>query len=623
MNLTANSKKKPPKYFYLILIMIPVIFFLLLELGLRIFGYGFNNEQWELATEGKLMLNQEIAKRYFYDIQRIPFSNQDVFDEEKKPNAFRVFVLGGSSAAGYPFSPLGSFSRYIRDRLTLMYPSARIEVVNLSMTAINSYAIRDLFPVVLEQKPDLVLIYAGHNEYYGALGIASMESLGTSREFVNLLLYLNRFKTVELLRNTIQWIFSLFSTTDEIPSGTMMSRMAQDQYIELGSETFEAGITQFEGNIRDVLDMAKEENIPVILSTLASNLKDQHPFVSIDSDRFPQADDIYSQANKELEKNNYQIADSLFRFSKDLDGLRFRAPEKLNQVIKSLSQEYSLAFVDLDSALSSMSPNGIIGNNLMTDHLHPTLHGQMILGKLFFKKMKERGHIPGTEPANVSDYEQDSITIANFHFTDLDSIISDFRIKLLKNDWPFVNKENKKPNSVVLNLKKIEDTLAAEVLDDKITWEEAHRKLGVYYIERKDINSFLKEMDALISQYPVIVEYYDYVANVLIQIKDYKRAYNYIRTGYEIKPNAFKTKWLGTIELYNDNLEKSEEYLNESLGYNANDAQVWYNLAGIYVKRNDYKKALELVNKSLTLRSNYPEAINLQNQLQNRVLQAK
>ena len=620
MNPTVNSKKKPPKYFYLILLMIPILFFLLLELGLRIFGYGFNNEQWELATEGKLMLNQEIAKRYFYDIQRIPFSNQDVFDEEKKPNAFRVFVLGGSSAAGYPFSPLGSFSRYIRDRLILMYPSARIEVVNLSMTAVNSYAIRDLFAGVLEQKPDLVLIYAGHNEYYGALGIGSMESLGTSREFVNLLLYLNKYKTVEFLRNTIQWIFNLFSGTDEIPSGTMMSRMAQDQYIELGSETFETGITQFEGNIRDVLNMAKEENIPVMLSTLASNLKDQNPFISIESDRFPQADDIYSQANKELKENNYQFADSLFRFAKDLDGLRFRAPEKLNRVIKSLSQEYSLAFVDLDSALSRMSPNGIIGNNLMTDHLHPTLQGQMILGKLFFMKMKERGYIPSTEPTNVSDYEQDSITNANFHFTNLDSTISDFRIKLLKNDWPFVNKEIKKPNSTVLNLKNTEDTLAAEVLDDKITWEEAHRKLGVSHLEKKNINSFLEEMDALISQYPVVVEYYDYVANVLIQIKDYKRAYNYIKAGYAIKPNAFKTKWLGTIELYNDNLEKSEEYLNESPSYNANDAQVWYNLAGIYVKRNDYKKALELVNKALTLRSNYPEAINLQNQLRKRVL---
>jgi hypothetical protein len=122
------------------------------------------------------------------------FSNQDVFDAVKKPNAYRIFVLGESSAAGYPFSPLGSFSRYIRDRLKLLYPSSEIEVVNLSMTAINSYTLRDLFPGVLEQNPDLILIYTGHNEYYGALGVGSIESLGTSRTMINLLLYLKSIK---------------------------------------------------------------------------------------------------------------------------------------------------------------------------------------------------------------------------------------------------------------------------------------------------------------------------------------------------------------------------------------------------------------------------------------------
>ena len=614
--INTLQKKKTPFYFYLILIGLPILFFVLLELGLRIFGYGFNNEQWDVATEGKLMLNQEIGKRYFYDIKRIPYSNQDVFDVEKKPNAFRVFVLGGSSAAGYPFSPLGSFSRYVRDRLTLLYPSSTIEVVNLSMTAINSYTIRDLFPGVLEQKPDLILIYAGHNEYYGALGVGSLESLGTSREMVNLILYLNRYKTVGLLRNTIQWVMKLFSGSDDGVSGTLMSRMAQDQYIAYDSETFNDGISQFEGNIRDVLDMAKAKNVPVILSTLVSNLKDQPPFISIKTENFPPADKIFNQANQEYHGGNFKIADSLFRFAKDLDGLRFRAPEKMNRIITSLCKEYKLLLVNADSVFSSISPDGIVGNNVMTDHLHPTLNGQLILGKLFFEKMGQNDYLPKTEKVNLSDDKQDSITVANFHFTKLDSVIGDFRIKILMNDWPFINKEKKVPNSAILHLENKVDTLAAEVLDDKITWEEAHRKMSVHYIESKKLNLFLEEMDALISQYPVVVEYYDYVANVLIQINDYEKAYKYLKAGYAIKSNAFKAKWLGTIDLYNNELDSAEKYLNESLNYDANDPQVWYNLAGIYVKRNDYKKALELVNKSLLLKSNYPEAVKLQRQLQ-------
>jgi len=621
--LNTQKKKKTPFYFYIILIGLPILFFALLEIGLRIFGYGFNNDQWDTAIEGKLMLNQEIAKRYFYSIERIPFSNQDVFDVEKKSNAYRIFVLGESSAAGYPFSPLGAFSRYIRDRLVLIYPHSKIEVINIGLTAVNSYTLRDLFPGVLEQKPDLILIYTGHNEYYGALGIGSMESLGTSRKMVNLLLYLNRFKTVELLRNTIQWIMKLFSGDDDRPSGTMMSRMAKDQYIGFDTETFSDGISQFEGNMRDILDMAKEKNVPVILSTLVSNLKDQIPFISIQTENFPRADKIYNRAKQELSYGNNMVADSLFRLAKDLDGLRFRAPERINQVITSLSNEYKLPFVNADSVLSSISPDGIVGNNLMTDHLHPTLEGYLIIGKSFFEKMEQSKYLPSFEKANLTDDELDSITVADFHFTKLDSIIADFRIKLLMNDWPFVSKKNKLPNSAILHLENTADTLAAEVLDDKITWEEAHRKLAVYFLERKNINSFIEEMDALISQYPVIVEYYDYVANILIQIKDYKRAYKYLKSGYDIKSSAFKAKWLGTIDLYNDKLESAENYLNESLEFEAKDAQVWYNLAGIYVKRNDYKKALELVDKALLLKSNYPEAVNLQRQLQSKVQTTK
>jgi tetratricopeptide (TPR) repeat protein len=619
MKTKDKELKKPPKYFYLLMIIIPILFFVLLEFGLRIFNYGYVVEQWDTATEGKLMLNQEIARRYFYNIERIPLSNQDVFDEVKKQNAYRIFVLGESSAAGYPFSPLGSFSRYIRDRLEVVYPNSVIEVVNLSLTAVNSYTLRDLFPGVLEQKPDLILIYTGHNEYYGALGVGSMESLGTSRTMINLLLYLNEYRTVQLVRNTLQWVMGLFSSTDDKATGTMMSRMAKDQYIGFNTETFNAGISQFEDNMRDILDMAKEKNVPIILSTLASNLKDQRPFISVDSEKYPRADKIFNQAKAEMKIGNIKIADSLFRFAKDLDALRFRASEKLNQSITLLSKEYKLPLVDFDSALSSMSTDGIIGNDIMTDHLHPTLEGQFILGKIFFEKMEQSKNLPRDKAIDLSAEKQDSITIANFNFTEFDSVISDFRIKILKNDWPFVNKKDKKPNSRVLNLKNFEDSLAAEVLDDKITWEEGHRKLAAYYLVKRNLESFIEEMDALISQYPVIIEYYDYVAKVLIERNDYGRAYKYLNSGYNVKPNAFKTKWLGTIALYNDELETAEKYLNESLNHDKNDSQVWYNLAGIYVKRNDYKKALELVGTALSLKSNYPEALKLQKQLQGAV----
>ncbi|HEY6435171.1 MAG TPA: hypothetical protein VIY47_01160, partial [Ignavibacteriaceae bacterium] len=149
----ANSKdiKTPgntPRWFYMVLLLIPVIIILLFEIGLRVFNYGRVYDQWISIDESRLTLNPDIAFRYFYNSERVPSANYNFFDEIKKENSFRVFVLGGSSAAGFPYSPNGAFSRYIRKRLELIYPENNIEVVNIAMSAINSYALRDMMPGV-------------------------------------------------------------------------------------------------------------------------------------------------------------------------------------------------------------------------------------------------------------------------------------------------------------------------------------------------------------------------------------------------------------------------------------------------------------------------------------------
>ncbi|MCW8817362.1 MAG: SGNH/GDSL hydrolase family protein, partial [Ignavibacteriaceae bacterium] len=207
----TKTKRKYPLWYYLVIILIPVFFFVFLEIGLRIFNYGRDNSQWFQITETKQMLNPDITGRYFFNIKDLPQSNNDAFDIVKKENSFRVFVMGGSSAAGFPFSPNGTFSRYIRDRLELLYPEKNIEVINIAITATNSYTIRDLLPEVIKQKPDLIIIYAGHNEYYGAFGVGSTENIGNSRKFVNFLIWLNKFKSVELLRNLLNSVGNLFN----------------------------------------------------------------------------------------------------------------------------------------------------------------------------------------------------------------------------------------------------------------------------------------------------------------------------------------------------------------------------------------------------------------------------
>ncbi|MCX6170124.1 MAG: GDSL-type esterase/lipase family protein [Ignavibacteriales bacterium] len=616
--LNSHPVQQTPFYFYIILISIPILFFILLEVGLRIFSYGIDLSMWVNPINGKMMLNPDVAHRYFSTVKNVPTSIEDIFDSEKAPNAFRVFILGESSAAGYPYMPLGSFSRYIRKRLEIVYPNTKIEVINLGLTAVNSYTVRDFIPGVLQQKPDLILIYTGHNEYYGALGVGSIESFGTSRTFVNLVLNLNKFKTTQLLRDFIQWSEKIFSSEQTAKTGTLMSRMAKDQTITLESDNYKIGLEQFQDNMRDVIKMAKDADVPIILGTLTSNLKDQKPFISLKIDKFPLAENVFFEARSAYSSGNYKRADSLFRFAKDLDGLRFRAPEKINQIIRRFGSEFDVPIVDVDSAFNAESLNGIVGDNLMTDHLHPTLQGYELMGKVFFEMMKKENDLPKNSAAAIPYEKQDSTTIAQFPFSKMDSTIAVYRIKLLKNDWPYIDSRNKIPDSQLLDQKTFEDSLAYKCVTKGISWIDCHQELADKYLREKNVDGFLQHIEILIYQYPIVVEYYDFIDKLgldLIKDKEFDKAYKVFLKRYQIKPNDISTKWLGTIDLNFSRISAAIKYLEESVRFNKADTQTLYNLAGAYALNKDYKKSFDTITRVLNSDPNYPGAQNLMQQL--------
>jgi tetratricopeptide (TPR) repeat protein len=617
--LHSKGNKRTPFYFYLILIGLPIFFFVLLELSLRIFGYGMNSAQWIPATSNKLILNPELARRYFFTTQSIPYSNQDVFDEVKNENCFRVFVMGGSSAAGFPYSPNGSFSKYIRKRLELVYPTSKIEVINISMAAINSYTLRDLLPETLEQKPDLLIIYAGHNEYYGALGVGSTESLGNYQPVILLYLYLQRFKSFILIKDLIYSLTELFSKKTVIP-GSLMRRMAKERLIDLNSDLYTAGLNQFEENIRDILKTTINQNIPIFLCTLVSNLKDQISFESMKTKGLPLSIDIYNQANSALQQDEIRKADSLFRFAKDLDALRFRAPEEINEIIKRLGTEYKINVLDIDSTFTALSSKKIIGDDLICDHLHPNLSGYQLIGKIIYEEMERFGFLPTETSESIDPNDQDYFVRTNYDFSDLDVQIANYRIFLLKQDWPFVNRNLPFIRSYQsVNTKSYLDTLALDVVSDNIDWDRAHINLARMYLKNGDQAGYIEEMNVIIDKFPYIFRYYQIAVQDLLSNEFYNEALPYLESYNSMEPDEFSTKWLGIINLANANTEIAINYLEESIKYNHSDPQSLYNLAGAYSLVKDYKKALRTVEQCLKIKPELTSALDLKKNILSKI----
>ena len=260
------------------------------------------------------------------------------------------------------------------------YPDRPVEVINLGMTAVNSFTLNDLTRHVERMNPDLVIIYAGHNEFYGALGAgATPDALPKSPWFGRTWLTLKRSALVLALEQLIVGPpdYGLDAASNE---RTLMARVVQNATIAFEGELYEAGIDQFRSNMDRVLDAFADAHIPVVAGTLVSNLAEQHPL-----SRTPDAEEAFESARRLLDEGRAEEALAHFERARDLDQIRFRASADINTIIRSWGQRPGVAVVDLEPVFRQASPSGIPGYDLFTDHLHPTQQGYELMGQSFME----------------------------------------------------------------------------------------------------------------------------------------------------------------------------------------------------------------------------------------------
>ncbi len=420
--------------FRVIALLAPFVFLVVLEMALRLFHYGYNPSLFIESAENKdyWVMNPEASKKYFTDQLNATTGNREPFRKVKGPDVFRVFVIGESTTIGYPYFHNGSFHRWLQFRLMSEYPDKKIEMINVSLTAVNSYTVLGFSKEVVRYQPDAVLIYTGHNEYYGALGVGSTNRIGGSPGLVSFLLWLREYKVVQLMTRMIGGVRRLFSSDRSKSGKTRMELMVADQQIGYGSTLFFWGIDQYRENMDQALSIFHRAHVPVFLSNLVSNERDLRPFVSLpDGSRMASTfRQQYNQGKQALGAGDSVAAGRYFltadhidsgyalnRFflgglaygrgdfvsaalyyesAKELDALRFRAPDSINGVIRELCGKYgNVHLVDARAAFKAASEHGMIGNKLILEHVHPNLLGYALLSDVYYRAMKEQGLIGG------------------------------------------------------------------------------------------------------------------------------------------------------------------------------------------------------------------------------------
>jgi tetratricopeptide (TPR) repeat protein len=481
--------------------LIPFIIICLTELLLRTIHYGNNLDLFIEYPGNKdfLVFNPAASKRYFTDQNIATTGYVEPFKKEKDSNTCRIFVLGESTTIGYPYFHNGSFHRWLQYRLMNSFPERKFEIVNLSLTAVNSYTVLGFAKEVVNYEPDAILIYTGHNEYYGVLGVGSTDNIGGNPRLIQIILAIRQYRLVQLLTNFYDKLLSVFGKDQKTKAGTRMELMVADQKIPFQSDLYKRGITQFRSNLDKIFRIFDRQQLPVFVSSLVSNEKDMKPFISIEPDsiRYPgfrktfdsgmlafknkdikSAHAILIKANQiypfyalcsftlgriAYEQGQYDSAKIYFENASDLDGLRFRAPGELNKIIEQIALNYpGVHTVNTKEVFEANSANHIIGNELILEHVHPNLDGYALMSDAFYEAMKSCHFIVPDSTKEMSFLKLKLY----MPVTKVDSLVGIYKINKLKRSWPF--SESMSADS--LNMESQEDLMAYALANKKSDW---------------------------------------------------------------------------------------------------------------------------------------------------------
>lgn len=649
--LTPGRKRT----FYGIMLSTPLVLFVLLECLLRLFNYGpdlslFTKE----IVNGReyLTMNPDVQYRYFSRHQFSPTYAPFDFVSPKPAGTYRIFCLGGSTTVGYPYWYNGSFASFLSDRLRAIFPGKKIEILNIGMTATNSFTVNDMASDVLDFQPDLLIVYDGHNEFYGALGIASHESLGSVRWLTKLSLRLIHLRSFLLLRNWFIAAAGIFRhAPPDDPSRSLMEVLASGEHIKYGSRTYRNCLDMFKGNLDDLRALADEHRLPVIVASQVSNLRDQPPFVSIDDEDV--REDARRSFHQEYERGmsewregkvasaaedfrraiasdslhadaHYALArclDSLglkaaareeYVKSRDDDQLRFRASSDFNKAIRSIADDRYVFFADMEKAFQVESPDSLVGRSLMLEHLHPDSRGAFIVARTYAHLMREHGLLATRGEWAAADTVPEETLWAERSVTALDEAIAQRRTEVLTSGWPF------KTGTPIVEAIPATDTLktiAEQVTRRKWSWRQGHEAAADFYLSRNDREDATREYRTIIDQLPFAgVQYYLRLAELLLEQKRIGEFAGVLRSSLEVKPTISAYRALGDVALNDGRAAEAVDYYEKMSSFPQSRREQADNqcaLALAYHRAGRDREAGLLVGKILELTPGYPPAMKL------------
>ena len=391
---------------------------------------------------------------------RMNFFRPASFTANKAERTKRIFVLGGSTVQGRPYSTETAFATWLQLRLQATFPETNFEVVNVGGISYASYRVSKLLREVMDHDPDAIVLYTGHNEFLEDREYGDLLEAGPIRT------WLSR-KSGKI--RTVSWLQQIFRGPPE-PVAEMPQEVDArlDHIGGLGKyhrdATWKIGVEKhFDQTLRNMIQRVKSARIPLWLCMPTCDLINTPPFKlelahdlsaqerddwesawqTANDDRLPSAQRLaachrclaidamdagahyvagrllYEQADSE-NANRHLIA------ARDLDVCPLRATTAIEQSVIRIAAQEDIPLIltanlfDLRDADGNRTADGIADPEFFVDHLHPSLTGHQALGKKLAEKISQHDLLSDLERLqNRKEIEQRFRTLTEKHLAGL------------------------------------------------------------------------------------------------------------------------------------------------------------------------------------------------------------
>lgn len=408
----------------------PIVFLIILEGIFRLSGVGVD----PAADPEKKWENPHVD--FDSELSLFPEWDEQI-SRPKADDVFRIFVLGGSSAAG--FGADQAFFEMLKSKIQSNFPDVKWELINGGVGAAGSHRVFEVLKRAASFSPDLVIFYLGHNEFlekifFDPTGLlARVEATGAA---------IRQIQVVNWLRDSLAADVKAPSLKGKKPRlkgrflGSMNFPLIKD------ATQYQNKLQFLESNLRQMASFSRSRGFPIVLIPAEMNLmhfpgspttpknfeeikKQWYSLEGAIENEVSQQD--WPAARKSLDeilKLDETNAKMLFFSGLTWHGLNERGKahrdlrlavlhdkhgdrsnSDIHTVIEKVAREEKVDFLDLrgifdkenDREFDRMKETGIfdmtigpVGLKLFTDHCHPSEMGHKMIADSLYPLLLEK-----------------------------------------------------------------------------------------------------------------------------------------------------------------------------------------------------------------------------------------